>query len=76
MISDKEVRYIQTKIATDNKTYDEWKKRILEFAKTDSEDLATFPIFYTFLENLAKSKPEFAFELVRQNAESLKPVLK
>jgi len=53
----------------------EWRKRILEFAKTESDDLATFPIFFTFLEDLAVSKPHLSIELVREDVDALKPVL-
>ena len=41
-------------------TYAEWRGRILEYAKTESDDLATFPVFYHFLAEFAAARPELA----------------
>ena len=48
----------------DQNSREVWKARILEFAKTDSSDLATFPVFYQFLRDLAGRVPALALELV------------
>ena len=48
-------------------TYDEWRVRILEFAKTESDDLATFPVFYHFLAEFAVSEPKLALRLIRED---------
>lgn len=45
-------------------TYGVWKARILKYVETDPNDLATFPVFYRFLEGFAKSEPELAVELI------------
>lgn len=47
-----------------DETYDKWRDRILEFAKTESDDLAMFPVFYEFLEGVAREQPRLALELV------------
>jgi hypothetical protein len=46
------------------KSYPEWRTRILAYAKTESEDLATFPVFYHFLDEFAVTHPELALRLV------------
>lgn len=43
----------------------DWRHRILNFCQVRSNDMATFPLFYEFLEDLAVSHPEYALELVR-----------
>lgn len=48
-------------------TYAEWRARILEYAKTESDDLATFPVFYHFLAEFAAARPEFALRLVTED---------
>ena len=48
-----------------------WKQRILEFCKTESNDLATFPIFYEFLRDVAEHKPRFAIELVSRHLDEV-----
>lgn len=52
-----------------------WRTRIILYAKTESDDLATFPIFYHFLESVAIAKPEFAIELVSAHAEEIERFL-
>lgn len=42
----------------------EWFDLIQRCAETESEDLATFPIFGEFLINLSKAKPDFALRLL------------
>jgi hypothetical protein len=60
-------------ITRDN--YQEWRERILRFAKTESDDLATFPIFYFFLETFAKAQPELALSLVRADTDAIERFL-
>jgi len=47
---------------------EQWKTRILEFSKTESADLATFPIFYQFLRDVAGRVPSLALDLVSSRA--------
>ena len=54
---------------------DEWRDRILNFSKTESDDLATFPVFYEFLELLAWQKPDLALDVVTNNEERMRPFL-
>jgi hypothetical protein len=49
-------------ITTD--TYSQWQARILECANTESDDLATFPVFYHFLAEFAAVRPELALNLI------------
>ncbi|WP_334170062.1 hypothetical protein [Zoogloea sp.] len=53
----------------------EWRDRILEFSKTESDDLATFPVYYEFLAYLAEQKPDLALELVRDHEARMRPFL-
>jgi len=53
----------------------EWRDRILEFSKTESDDLATFPVFYEFLELLGRQKPDLALELITAHKERMRPFL-
>lgn len=48
-------------------TYGQWRKRILEYAKTESNDLATFPVFYHFLAELAVAQPELALKIITED---------
>jgi len=48
-------------------TYAEWRARILEYAKTESDDLATFPVFYHFFAEFATARPELAQRLVTED---------
>jgi hypothetical protein len=52
-------------------SYSEWRARILVYAKTESQDLATFPVFYHFLDELAVAHPELALRLVTDDTASL-----
>jgi hypothetical protein len=45
-------------------SYDEWRDRILKLSETESDDLATFPVYNGFLELLGQKKPHLALELV------------
>ncbi|MDQ3774951.1 MAG: hypothetical protein M3461_11620 [Pseudomonadota bacterium] len=48
-----------------------WRDRIFSYAKTESEDLATFPIFYYFLETFAKTQPKLALELISEDSDKI-----
>ena len=52
--------------------YDEWRQRILKYVQTESNDLATFPIFYHFLEVFASTQPELALQLISTDSERIK----
>ena len=56
-------------------TIDQWRKRILEFSKTESDDLATFPVYYQFLQGIGREHPAFAFELVTEHEDVVRPFL-
>ncbi len=51
--------------------FDVWRARILRFAHTESNDLATFPVFYEFLAEVAALYPDFALELLNDHADPL-----
>ncbi|WP_428382514.1 hypothetical protein [Nevskia ramosa] len=65
----KEARFIASRISDEG--FDVWRRRILTFAKTESNDLATFPVFYEFLVEVASSYPEFALDLLIKNSDQL-----
>jgi hypothetical protein len=52
-------------------SYPAWSARILDYAKTESEDLATFPVFYHFLDEFAVAHPELALRLVTEHSANL-----
>lgn len=54
-----------TGITPDN--FPTWRARILLYAKTQSDDMATFPIFYYFLEMFAKAQPKLALKLISED---------
>lgn len=54
-------------------TYPRWKDRILDFARTNSNDMATFPVFYEFLAKLSEAHPSLAMELLQDAAERVSP---
>lgn len=56
-------------------SYSLWKQRILAFAKTESNDLATFPVFYEFLRELAEAHPKFALDLLKTEFDTLSAFL-
>lgn len=53
----------------------EWLNRILQFSRTKSNDLATFPVFYAFLEMIGKERPELAMELLSDHELAICPFL-
>ena len=59
----------------DAQTYDTWRDRILEFSKTESDDLASFPVFYDFLEVIGREQPRMAMELLLRHEERMSPFL-
>lgn len=56
-------------------TYEQWRDRILEFSETRSDDLATFPVYYEFLESIGRERPRLALELVTAHTEVMSPFL-
>ena len=56
-------------ITEDN--YQTWKERILRYASIRSDDLATFPYFGKFLENLGKIAPSLAVRLLVEESQQL-----
>lgn len=66
--------------AITSSNYEEWRYRILKYAQTESADLATFPVFYQFLEAFATAKPELALRLLSADHERMEgfivPVLR
>lgn len=54
-----------------DETWPVWRERIFKFSETRSNDMATFPLFYEFLHNLAVAHPSFALELVRDHADKI-----
>ena len=55
--------------------FEVWRARILRFAQTESNDLATFPVFYEFLAEVAASHPDFGLELLTEHADPLSQFL-
>lgn len=65
-------RYVD-EISDEN--YGIWRDRILVYSKTRSDDLATFPIYYRFLESIGQKRPRLALELVRDHQGVMAPFL-
>lgn len=59
----------------DEATYDTWRDRILAFSKTRSDDMATFPVYYDFLQSIGKERPRLALELVGDHEDAMEPFL-
>lgn len=55
----------------DASNYPEWRARILKYAETESDDLATFPVFYHFFETFAAAQPKLAFRLLSEDAKQI-----
>ncbi|MGE0094459.1 MAG: hypothetical protein AB7M05_09270 [Alphaproteobacteria bacterium] len=55
--------------------YEIWFKRILKYAETRSDDLATFPIFYFFLERFASNQPRLALRLIADHVDAISPFI-
>lgn len=65
----KEARVIAARVSAEG--FDLWRCRILRFAQTESNDMATFPVFYEFLAEVAATYPEFALDLLVKESEQL-----
>ena len=50
-----------------------WRTRIMKFSETRSDDLATFPVYYEFLELLGQRRPRLALELLTAHEETMGP---
>jgi hypothetical protein len=48
-----------------------WRARILSYAKTESDDHATFPNFYYFLETFARAQPMLALRLLSEDTNEI-----
>lgn len=49
----------------------QWRERIIRFAQIESNDLATFSIFYGFLERLSDKSPDLAFGLLTERLDDV-----
>lgn len=65
----KESKVLAAQVPADG--FEVWRARILKFAQTESSDMATFPVFYEFLAEVAASYPDFGLELLTEHADSL-----
>lgn len=52
-----------------------WKRRILEYAKIESNDLAMFPYFGKFLQHFSKINPKLSINLLSEEHKNLEPFL-
>lgn len=50
---------------------EQWRGRILRFASTQSNDLATFPVFFKFLEDVARAHPKLALTLLTDDISTI-----
>lgn len=55
--------------------FSEWHERIVNYLKTESDDLATFQVFYQFVEGLATKQPGLALKLIAEDSDKIAPVL-
>lgn len=55
----------------DADSYDEWKRRIIRYARIKSNDMATFPYFGKFLEYFGKNSPNLALQLLSETSDQL-----
>jgi len=55
----------------DTDTYNEWKNRIISYAGTKSNDMATFPYFGKFLEHFGKNSPDLALQILSESSGKL-----
>lgn len=68
-----QVNILADSISEDN--YAEWEARILEYAKTKSDDRATFPFFGKFIERFSEKSPTLALRLITGKDEELQRFL-
>lgn len=52
-----------------------WRDRILEFSRTRSDDMATFPVYYEFLKSIGQKRPHLALELLQNHQEVMAPFM-
>lgn len=57
--------------AITNDNFEEWRERILNYSKIESNDMATFPFFGKFLEKLSQKSPDLAIRLLEENSVAL-----
>lgn len=60
-------RAVEYADSIDDHSWPQWRARIIEYSRTKSDDLATFPKFYEFLEAFAIRRPDFGLILLREN---------
>jgi hypothetical protein len=58
-----------------SRNFARWRKRILNYAGTESDDLATFPTFYEFLGQFASAQPKLALRLISDDSEQMQRFL-
>lgn len=61
--------------AINEENYEQWEDRIIEFASTESEDLATFTNFGRFLEHFCMRSPDLGLRLVTTKTKSIERFL-
>ena len=54
-----------------DENFSEWESRILDYAETDSDDLATFMYFRKFLEGFSAKHPNLAISFLKSNVQNL-----
>lgn len=52
-----------------------WKQRIIDYAKIESDDLATFPYFGQFIQKLCVTQSKFCFDLINNNSKDIQNFL-
>jgi hypothetical protein len=52
-------------------SYPIWHDRIMKYSETQSDDLATFPNYYYFLELFAVNQPRLALQLISTDADKI-----
>lgn len=57
--------------AITNSNFAEWRERILNYAKIESNDMATFPFFARFLEKFSQKSPDIAIQLIEEHPTAL-----
>ncbi|MBT7956752.1 MAG: hypothetical protein HN731_16275 [Rhodospirillaceae bacterium] len=57
--------------AINEQNFDEWRNRIVEYARTRSDDMATFPVFFQFLHDFAERKADLAMRLLEIDSDQI-----
>lgn len=65
---DKATKYSESISETN---YEEWRERIFLYSQTKSNDMATFPVFYFFLNEFSNRKPGLALRLLTSDADQI-----